>query len=156
MKGLMYMITNLPFATPIITHVPFDNCLLGILQNYPKTYDWIYSNFINVYINRSNGADYFFPKFLWSICPFIDTYSVPYILIKKNFQQYTDFLESCLSEKFYIYSLINMKYIHKYGNNNNDDHNPIITNINSEQKIVQISDFFKMVFMNHMIVLMTK
>ena len=44
------MKTNLPFNFPMITHVPFDNCILGILQNYPDTFDWIYSNFINVYM----------------------------------------------------------------------------------------------------------
>ena len=26
-------------------------------------------------MNKRNGADYFFPKFLWNICPFIDTYT---------------------------------------------------------------------------------
>ena len=57
------MKTNLPFNFPMITHVPFDNCILGILQNYPDTFDWIYSNFINVYINKKNGADYFSPNF---------------------------------------------------------------------------------------------
>lgn len=51
------MKTNLPFNFPMITHVPFDNCILGILQNYPDTFDWIYSNFINVYMNKKNGAD---------------------------------------------------------------------------------------------------
>ena len=137
------MKTNLKFLKPMITHVPFDNCILGILQNYPKTYDWIYSNFINIYINKNTGADYFFPKFLWNICPFIDTYSIPYILIEKNFQLFTDFLESCLNENFYVYTLINKRYINKYATSNDSDHNPIITNINSEQKTVQINDFFQ-------------
>lgn len=136
------MITNLPFISPIITHVPFDNCLLGILQNYPKTYDWIYSNFLNIYFNKKNGADYFFPKFLWTICPFIDAYSVPYILIKKNFQSYTDFLEHCIEKNFYVYNLLNVKYIKKYATNINTDHNSFLTNINTEQKIVQMHDFF--------------
>ena len=78
------MKTNLPFNFPMITHVPFDNCILGILQNYPDTFDWIYSNFINVYMNKRNGADYFFPKFLWNICPFIDTYTLPFIFVKNK------------------------------------------------------------------------
>ncbi len=89
------------FNFPMITHVPFDNCILGILQNYPDTFDWIYSNFINVYINKKSGADYFFPKFLWNICPFIDTYTLPFIFVKDNFTNYTDiFLEFCLKDGF--------------------------------------------------------
>ena len=48
------MKTNLPFNFPMITHVPFDNCILGILQNYPDTFDWIYSNFINVYMKKNH------------------------------------------------------------------------------------------------------
>ena len=136
------MKTNLKFLKPMITHVPFDNCVLGILQNYPKTYDWIYSNFINIYINKNTEADYFFPKFLWSICPFIDSFAIPYKLIVKNHEQYTDFLESCLSEGFYVYTLVNRKYIKKYGEKVDDDHNAFISNIDSKNKIVEINDFF--------------
>ena len=57
------MKTNLPFNFPMITHVPFDNCILGILQNYPDTFDWIYSNFINVYINKKAVRITFSPNF---------------------------------------------------------------------------------------------
>lgn len=126
----------------MITHDPFVNCVLGILQSYPNTYDWIYSNFINIYINKTNGADYFYPKFLWNVCPFLDTYTLPYIFVKKNFSCYTEFLEACLKERFYIYSILNMKYIRKYNKKADYDHNPIITNINSETKSVQMYDFF--------------
>ena len=136
------MKTNLPFSFPMITHVPFDNCLLGILQNYPNTYDWIYSHFINVYINKNNGADYFFPKFLWNICPFIDTYTIPYIFVRNAFNRYTDFLEICLKDGFYVYSLLNMRPIHKYKAHRDDDHNPIITNIDTQSQTVQMYDFF--------------
>lgn len=136
------MKTNLPFNFPMITHVPFDNCILGILQNYPDTFDWIYSNFINVYMNKKNGADYFFPKFLWNICPFIDTYTLPFIFVKNNFTNYTDFLESCLKDGFYVYSILNMRPIHKYKTQIDDDHNPIITNIDTLSRTVQMYDFF--------------
>ena len=136
------MKTNLPFNFPMITHVPFDNCILGILQNYPDTFDWIYSNFINVYINKKSGADYFFPKFLWNICPFIDTYTLPFIFVKDNFTNYTDFLEFCLKDGFYVYSILNRRPIHKYKTQIDDDHNPIITNIDTLSQTVQMYDFF--------------
>lgn len=136
------MTINLPFTFPMITHVPFDNAVLGILQNYNSTYDWIYSHFINIYIEKNSRADYFFPKFLWNTCPYLDVYILPYILIKRNFYSFSNFLGICLKEQFYVYTLVNMKHIHKYRLNENADHNPIITGINTEENFVKMYDFF--------------
>lgn len=137
------MFTNLPFKKSQINHVPFDNFVLGILENYPQTYDWIYTNFIKIYTNKRTGAEYFFPKFMWNSCPFLDVYEIPYNMIKDNFESFAEFLRYCLKKEFYIYSLVNMKYISQYKREEDDDHNLVITNINEEKKEFQIYDFFQ-------------
>lgn len=132
----------LPFCKPIISHVPFDNCVLGILQNYPQTYDWIYSNFINIYITKRNGADYFYPTYLWKACPFLDEFVLPYIFIKDNYRVYTDFLEYVLDKDFYVYNVLNIKYIKKYNTEVHDVHNSFIFGIDKKRRIVKMYDFF--------------
>ncbi len=133
----------LPFAKPLTTHVPYDNCVLGILQNYEQTFDWIFTNFINIYINQRTGREYFYPVYLWKICPFLDEFSLPYIFIKKNFRLYTDFLESCICERFYVYNVLNIKHISKYDVFIEDVHNSFVYGIDSERKIVKLCKCFE-------------
>lgn len=137
------MIAILPFKKPFISHVPYDNCVLGILQNYSQTYDWIYTNFINIYINQRTGKDYFYPVYLWKICPFLDEFSLPFCFIKKSFSLYTDFLEYCLYNEFYVYNVLNIKYIMKYNVHINDVHNSFVYGIDSEKRVVKLCDFYK-------------
>lgn len=137
------MITLLPFKKPYISHVPYDNCVLGVLQNYSQTYDWIYTNFINIYINQQTGKDYFYPVYLWKICPFLDEFSLPFCFIRKLFPVYTDFLEYCLCNKFYVYNILNIKYIMKYNVHINDVHNSFVYGIDSEKRVVKLCDFYK-------------
>lgn len=131
----------LPFQKPIISHSPFCNCVLGVLQNYPQSFDWIYSNFINVYMDKNNGSDYFFPSYFWKTCPFLDEYILPYMYVRDNFKLYTDFLEYSLSNNFYIYNVLNVKYISKY-TEKDGVHNSFIYGIDKEKSIVKICDFF--------------
>lgn len=133
---------TLDFHLPRLNHVPFDNQVLALLYGRVETYGWQMENFLHMYINKVDFRDYFFPRYLWKMCPFISVYSIPYILIKNSFCYFTDFIRQCIKINGYVYCWIDMKDIPEYNCNIDTDHNPLIIGINDTLKTVQIADFF--------------
>lgn len=132
----------LEYILPDVNHVPSDNQVLSILGEKKETLDWQMSNFLHMYVNPSDLYDFFYPRYLWKICPFISVYRVPYKLVKNNFSCFTDFIKSCLEMNGYIYSLIDVSDISEYSTVGDYTHNPIIFGIDEANKTVNMADFF--------------
>ena len=136
----------LPYYMIPVSHAPFDTQVLSILWDHEETQAWIISHFLHIQIHKKKYIDNFFPKLMWRYCPFLNTYEIPYIIIKNTFNTFTDFLEQVLNDNFYVYTLINMKYIVEYKSNYNIDHNPLIIGIDSVARKVILVDFFAGVY----------
>lgn len=55
---------KLPVTYPMITTYTQHAHLLSILTSYESNYDWIFSNYIQLFINRDykhNWGDFYFP-----------------------------------------------------------------------------------------------
>jgi len=57
----------LPICDPVITSYTKHAHILSIIGSYKQTYPWIFSNYIQVYMNKyykDNRADFYFPYFI--------------------------------------------------------------------------------------------
>lgn len=134
---------ELPFQKPAISHTPRDTALLGILALDPNSYDWLHSNFIDIYFNKTTGIDNYYPKAIWEYCPFLHVFYLPYEYILTSYENFSDFIEIAISGGYYVCPLINRKFIKEYSVRDESDHNPFITGFNPSQRRVTAYDFFK-------------
>lgn len=129
-----------------VHHAPFDTHLLSILYNEVYAYEWIAANFLHMQINTKDMVDNFYPRLLWNYCPFLSVYSVPNNWVRDKYRCFTHFLEEFIEKDFYVYAVINQKYIAEYSCQNAVDHNPIIFGIDSQNAKVCLADFFSMIY----------
>ncbi|MBV7392478.1 hypothetical protein KUA55_17630 [Enterococcus sp. ALS3] len=134
---------ELPFRRPTIFHTPRDTALLGILTLDPNSYDWLYSNFIDIYFNKITGIDNYYPKTIWEYCPFLYVFYLPYEYILTSYNNFSDFIETAISTGYYVCPLINRKFIKEYSVHDESDHNPFITGFNPLQRTITTYDFFE-------------
>lgn len=139
---------QLPFCIPCILHSPQDTYLLSILENYPESYEWVMSQFINIQIGMNSLYDAFFPNnfnphWLFIECPYILRKEIHYDNISNDFENFHSACEFYLNQGYYIFPYLNIKYISHYNNSKEDtDHNPIIYGYDNQKEEIYLADFF--------------
>lgn len=95
----------------IVTYPIFSNPL-SILENEQYTYNYIYSSFIQIVCCKKDGAVSFY-DFNYRYCPFLNVQKISKEFIKEK-SNYIESIRFFLNKGYYIYLLVNPKYICNY------------------------------------------
>jgi len=137
---------KLPFKYPLITGYQGLASLYAILENYPKTLDWIYSNYIQTYgyIRNGNFELTIFPGFeAMKICPWINFSLISRELVKKLNMNIIDFAINNIDANNYLYVMLDQHYLlsSRSGNKNHFAHDTFIYGYDTKKCILNIADF---------------
>lgn len=130
----------LPVEYPWITTYPLFANPLSILLQYQNTYHYLYSSFIQIICCKKNGAISFF-DFNYKYCPFINVQKINRSIIR-DFSDYLTALKYFLSKGYYLYFLINPKYIEAYRMSEDSFHDIFVYGFNDEERTFNIADNF--------------
>ena len=149
---------------PPITTFPGYANTLSILSNYEKTFDWIYSHYIQIFAidlpNRS-ASDYsdagcFFvdydPRRLANItssyillnregCPFLHNYEVPNSLVLSMGISFETFIKQCIDLSSYVISLVDVSKIKAYNRDSELSHDMFIYGYDDDEGVFYYADF---------------
>lgn len=142
----------LPINNPLITTYTQHAHLLSILSNYENSYGWIYSNYIQLYMNKNfkhNWGDFYFP-FPYELRP-SDT--CKWILSQKINRDYVDakwesifhFAIESINAGQYMHVMLNYYFVpfsERYLKMNLH-HDILIYGYDMSRKTLYVSDFFK-------------
>lgn len=134
-------IKDLPITYPPLTTYPGYADTLAILMSHPEAFDWVFSNYIQLYATQIivNDFEHFFPttgyapSFFGDFdnrrlvnmmsdtifldrekCPHLNVFEIPLSLIKEYDESIVDFIRKCLELELYIYSYVDIASIHNY------------------------------------------
>lgn len=142
----------LPVSEPMITTYTQHAHLLSILTYYSMAHPWIYSNYIQLYINEDyihNWGDFYFP-FPYELrapetCKWIDFQKMNRSIVADKWETIIDFIIECIDSNNYIHTMINYFYIpvsDRY-NQSNLNHDILIYGYDGDTKELYVSDFFQ-------------
>ncbi len=141
---------ELEISEPIITTYTHHAHLLSILACYPQTYPWIYSNYIQAYINKDylkhSWGDFYFP-FPYELWP-ADTCKWLYIskVSRNSFdgekEKLINFIFKALQDKNYVTVGLNHSFLTRVSDLM-EHHDTLIYGIDMVNKMLHVSDFFK-------------
>jgi uncharacterized protein (UPF0297 family) len=144
---------KLPIKYPIITTYTQHAHLLAILICFESTYDWIFSNYIQLYINKDykhNWGDFYFPLPYElrpsDTCKWVLSKKVGKDMVSAKWKSILDFVIDAIDSGNYVHTMINYFYV-PFGprfNNQHLHHDILIHGYNLESKIFYVSDFFDM------------
>lgn len=146
LTGKCLLITD-PFITTYTQHAH----LLSILSGHERLQPWIFSNYIQLYINRDyihNWGDFYFPCSYdlrpSDTCPWIHSQKIDRGLINRRWDSVTDFIIENINENNYIQIMVNCYYIsvHERYKNENRMHDLFIYGYDLEREVLYASDFF--------------
>lgn len=115
------MIKKLKIGEPIIYAYCHQAALLSVLYEYPETYPWIYSNYIQIYTlydlwkqkDRLGTLDFYyhfygdFNFYEYTANPWIDFNKLPYRMVKDRWGTFLEFVKERISKKQYVYMILN-------------------------------------------------
>ncbi|MGI6669149.1 MAG: hypothetical protein ACOX4M_07055 [Acetivibrionales bacterium] len=141
----------LPAKYPMITTYTQHAHLLSILSNYENTYDWIYSNYIQLYINRDykhNWGDFYFPL-PYEIrpsdsCKWILTQKINRDLAETKWESFVHFVIDRINAGQYVHTMLNYYFVPfsiRYMRMNLH-HDILIYGYDMSKEILFVSDFF--------------
>ena len=137
---------------PIITSYTHHAHLLTILGTNEKTKDWIFSNYIQVYINKdfekSNWADFYFPMPYEikpvEICKWMQTQKNQEEFIDKSYEDIVRYIIDAIDSDFYIHMMINYRYVSssRFSTENVDRrHDVLVYGYDSDRQVLNCADF---------------
>ena len=155
---------KLPITIPPITTFPGYADILAVLFCYPNSYEWIYSNYLQVFAidipNRTlqKGAievgffsdidyrciynrDQKNSFFRIQMCPFLYFKSIPNRLVKMLKFSFIDFVKDCIDNGQYIFLYINPEKISAYNRNQNYYHEMFIYGYDDSKQTIYFTDF---------------
>ncbi len=132
---------------PIITTYTHHAYLLTILGAEPKTRGWIFSDYIQIYIDnnlkKNSWGDFYFPmpyeiKAL-ELCKWVVTQKNHENLVDKKYVDIIDYIEDVIENDFFVHMMVN----HKYLSNSYFDrtHDILVAGYVNEKKILYCADF---------------
>lgn len=157
----------LPLAKPPITTFPSYAAALGIMANYEESYDWFYSQYIqlctieitNPYENEETHAPYI-PTFFVDTdmrrithtfsdyyfvmrenCPFLSICEVPNSLINVYDESFVEFIKKCIDLDMYIFTFLDVTKIGEYKSVSAGFHEIFIYGYDDEKSCVYFADF---------------
>ena len=141
---------ELEISEPIITTYTHHAHLLSILGCYPQTYPWIYSNYIQVFMNKDylkhSWGDFYFP-FPYELWP-ADTCKWLYIskVSRNSFdgekEKLINFIFKALLDKSYVSVGLNHSFLTRVSDLM-EHHDTLIHGIDMVNKTLCVSDFFQ-------------
>lgn len=142
---------KLPITYPIITSYNHHAHPLAILGCYSESYEWIMSNYIEIYCHKDNirhsFSDFYFPMFDEvrppELCPFLQTQKINADMISSMNLDIVDFVCNSIDNRTYVHIMINYYYVEhsKYFNKVNFNHDMLIYGYNKETETLYCSDF---------------
>jgi hypothetical protein len=141
----------LPVNYPMITSYTQHAHLLSILSNYECTYPWIYSNYIQLYINedyKNNWGDFYFP-FPYELrpsdtCKWIFTQKIHRDVVNCKWESIINFIIECINSNNYVHTMINFFYVALSSRYNKVhlNHDILIFGFDLNEEVLYVSDFF--------------
>lgn len=142
----------LEVAQPIITSYTQHAHLLTILCTCSKTYEWIYSNYIQVYIDKEllekGWGDFYFPMPYEvkpaELCKWVRVYKFFDKDIYQDYEDITLFVKKNIDMGRYVNMSINYKYITNDAFvrfPENHAHDALIYGYNDEKELFYLADF---------------
>lgn len=134
-------IKDLPITDPPLTTYPGYADTLAILMSHPEAFDWVFSNYIQLYATQIivNDFNHYFPttgyapSFFGDFdnrrlvnmmsdtifldrekCPHLNVFEAPLALIENNEHSIVDFIRKCIDLEMYIYGYADITSIHNY------------------------------------------
>lgn len=130
----------LPFKSPILTTYPTLANPLSIFSNYEETYPWIMNNFIQLISWHKQFINYY--DFFYKNCPLINYNTINKCLVKIGWDSLTKFIMDSIDNGFYVYLVVNTKYISAYGKYRSGPHDMMIYGYCKDKEIFYIADNF--------------
>jgi hypothetical protein len=155
----------LPLAESPLTTFQVYAAIPSILLNYEESYDWLFSQYIQIYAvdKKGRGADEpspiclcFFSDFdsrrlvnmvadytliHREACPYLYMYDMPFDLIKKLSGSFVSFTKHCIDNSLYTFGYVNRMLIKAYNTNNDLEHQIFIYGYDDEREIFFFCDF---------------
>lgn len=142
----------LPFGYPPITTYTHHAHLLSILTNYKSAYPWIYSNYIQLYINKDytySWGDFYFP-FPYELrpsdtCKWIISQKMHRKTIINMGKSIIDLVIEFINSDYYFNTILNCYFVpmSQCFKKINWLHDTLVYGYDLDKKILYISDFFK-------------
>ncbi len=137
----------LPNFQPYFSVYNWHANLQSIILNHPDFYSWIYSNYIQLYMDirpEKTFADFYLNNGLIHTpsCPFVEQNSISREIVKRV-SCLISFLIECIREGNYIYVLADISKISTYSLNTNKNHEIFIYGFDINQKQFYVADYVK-------------
>lgn len=120
----------LNIAKSDITTYTHHTYLLSILGNDERTRDWIYSNYIQVYINKdlteNSWGEFYFPMAyevkIFEHCKWINVQVNSEQYVDRHYEDIVLYIKDMLSNGYYVHLMIDYKYLSNsvFGKNNSE------------------------------------
>lgn len=140
--------TNKDFKEKILhMHIPEYTCYshnassISIVSSHADSSNWLINNFNNLVIHN-NQTTMFFIDSTYHHNPLIDCQRINKKLIGKNVDDYINFIIEAIEQNYYVYLIMNSKYISAYNRINNRPHDLLIFGYNSINRTFNIADNF--------------
>jgi len=97
-----------------------DANAIAIISNQKHTYPYILSHFIQLFSWKYHESNWVFELYItdyfkfFKKCPFLDTQRIRKDIINKHWRSNIDFIIDMLNQGYYIYLIVNTRYISSY------------------------------------------
>ena len=123
--------------------------LLSILQCDEKTYCWIFSNFLNLYMNKdikkNDWGEFYRPlpyeTRIFDSCKWLNIQKIRRELVVGSKEKLLQFVSNELKDGYYVHLAIEHKYITSFATNNHW-HDALVYGIDIENNMVYLQDVF--------------
>lgn len=142
----------LPVSYPVITTYTQHADLLSILGNYEQTQPWIFSNYIQLYLNRDfnhNWGDFYFPLPYElrpsDCCKWIYSQKISREFIREKWNSIVAFIIDSINMNNYVHMMVNRYYIPAYWHYQKSStmHDILVYGYDLEEESFYVADFFK-------------
>ncbi|QUL57080.1 hypothetical protein KDC22_11745 [Paenibacillus tritici] len=137
----------LPTVQPYFSVYNWHANLQSIILNHPDWSPWIYSNYIQIYMDvrpEITFADFYLNNGLThtTSCPFVERNSISRQIVKR-FSNFVDFIVECIRAENYIYLVADISKISRYSETLTKYHEIFLYGYDHGQGIFFISDFIQ-------------
>ncbi|WP_127529574.1 hypothetical protein [Paenibacillus kobensis] len=142
----------LPISHPMITTYTQHAHLLSILTHYECTYPWIFSNYIQLYINKDykhKWGDFYFPQTYElrpsDACKWIITQKIHRDTVTSKWGSIIDFIIENINSNHYVHTMVNYFYVPLSDRYNKLQlhHDILVYGYDLNREMFYVSDFFK-------------
>jgi hypothetical protein len=149
----------LPVSDPFITTYTQHAHLLSILTHYKSAMPWIFSNYIQLYINKNYShqwSDFYFP-FPYELrpsdtCKWIMSQKLHRCIVERKWASVIDFIIESINSDNYVHMMINYFYVplnkHRYMKKHMH-HDIFVYGYDTKESVFYVSDFFEFGIYSH-------